>query len=152
MKTQRQPDSVQFIDVAREGPTLKNLPVIWGDAFGAGFQRVPHVLFKQQSALGLNAIDLVVLLNLTLHYWFEGRRPFVRPVTIAQRMDIGIRTVQRAVRKLEKRGLIKRKSRANAPGTEFDISGLLDRLSELALRDPWFRRERVDAGLRTTEA
>jgi hypothetical protein len=152
MKTQPQPRRIEAFEFAHDGPVLKNVPANWGDAFGAGFQRVPHVVFKHQSALGLNAIELVVLLNLTLHYWYEGRRPFVRPVTIAQRMDIGIRTVQRAMRKLERRGLIKRRSRANAPGTEFDISGLLDRLGGLALADPWFRRERADAGLRVIEA
>ena len=58
---------------------------------------VPDVLLKSQTSLGLNATELVVLLNLTMHWWFPKQKPFPRSQTIAQRMGVDVRTVQRAM-------------------------------------------------------
>ncbi len=42
----------------------------WGDAIDAGFQVLPDALLKYQFALELTPIDLVVVINLTLHWWY----------------------------------------------------------------------------------
>jgi predicted transcriptional regulator len=80
----------------------------WGDALAAGFQVVPNVLVRAQSRLGLDAVDVVVLLNLTAHWWAKGERPFISPARIAKRMSVTTRTVERHLRKLEQRGFIRR--------------------------------------------
>ena len=56
----------------------------WGESARAGFQILPDVLFKNQDGLGLSAVDLVVLTNLTLHWWYSDRKPFPRSTTIAR--------------------------------------------------------------------
>src|SRR6201999_3172956 len=50
----------------------------WGTASVAGFQLVPDVLLVKQQQLGLDALDVLVLLNITSFWWFRDRPPFLR--------------------------------------------------------------------------
>jgi hypothetical protein len=63
----------------------------------AEFQIVPDLLLKNQKTLGLNATEMVVLLNVLMHWWHRDQKPFPRSTTIAKRMGITVRTVQRAL-------------------------------------------------------
>ena len=114
----------------------------WGEAANAGFQLVPDVLLKNQSQLGLTATELVVLLNLTMHWWYPMQRPFPRSTTIANRIGVDVRTVQRAITRLSDLGLIERvkvpiKDRSSS--TVIDLTGLVRRLVPLALNDIAYR-------------
>src|SRR6266436_3610487 len=80
----------------------------WGEALDAGFQVIPNVLIRAQSRLGLDALDVVVLLNLTAHWWTKEARPFISAAHIAKRMNVSTRTVERHLKKLEGRDFIKR--------------------------------------------
>lgn len=113
----------------------------WGEAVNAGFQMIPDVLFKNQKRLGLSATETVVLLNLTMHWWYAEQRPFPRSTTIADRMGIDVRTVQRALRRLNELGLIERVNVDTETGvsTVIDLSGLVKLLSDLALNDVGYR-------------
>jgi DNA replication protein DnaD len=113
----------------------------WGNAANAGFQFVPDVLLKNQSELGLTALELVVLINLTMHWWYADQRPFPRSTTIAERMGVDVRTVQRALKRLAGLDLIQRVTvqTDNGEGTVIDLDGLVNKLSKLALRDPAYR-------------
>ncbi len=113
----------------------------WGEAAKAGFQIIPDVLFRYQKELNLNASDMVALLNLGLHWWYKDMPPFPRTSIIAKRMGSDIRTVQRSFEKLKKLGYIKEiefeKDSSNVQA--LDLSGLVTKLSELALHDPNYR-------------
>lgn len=113
----------------------------WGRAIGAGFQTVPDMLIKHQRTLELSATDLVVLLNLLMHWWYAGRNPFPRPTTIAARMGVDVRTVQRSIRHLSEQNLIARVTEEDR--TTYDLSGLVGRLETLALNDANYRERRV---------
>ncbi len=106
----------------------------WGEAARAGFQAVPDLLFKQQEALKLNPTELVVLLNVLMHWWYRDQKPFPRPTTIARRMGSTVRTVQRAITKLEREGLVQRQ-RGPKNVMVLDPDPLVRRLSELAKTD-----------------
>lgn len=80
----------------------------WGEALAAGFQVVPNVLIRAQSRLGLEALDVVILLNLTAHWWTKEARPFISPARIAKRMNVTTRTVERHLKRLEEREFLKR--------------------------------------------
>lgn len=113
----------------------------WGDAANAGFQILPDVLLKQQKRLGLSATELVVLINLTMHWWYADQKPFPRSTTIAKRMGIDVRTVQRAMTRLQAMRLIERK-KVRADGVEqtvIDLSGLVKELEPYARQDPGYR-------------
>ncbi len=75
---------------------------------GSGFVAVPMALLRLQSRYELNPTDMLVLINLLAHWWDPTRPVFPRSTTIAKRMGVDLRTVQRATRKMEKAGLIER--------------------------------------------
>jgi DNA-binding transcriptional ArsR family regulator len=117
----------------------------WGDAAYAGFQQVPDILLKKQAVLGLSPTDVLVLLNVTMHWWYADQRPFPRTTTIADRMGVDRRTVERALKRLSDLGLLTR-SRQTLEGTErivCDPAGLVARLEELARDDPNYRVRRT---------
>jgi hypothetical protein len=107
----------------------------WGEAARAGFQAVPDLLFKHQDSLQLNPTELVVLLNVLMHWWYRHQKPFPRPTTIARRMGSTVRTVQRAIAKLESEGLLVRQIGPNRVPV-LDPEPLVQRLSEFAKTDP----------------
>jgi hypothetical protein len=113
----------------------------WGQAANAGFQLLPDVLLKNQSVLGLTAIELVVLINLTMHWWYPTQKPFPRSTTIAERMGVDVRSIQRALSRLSQLGLIERKKVKTEAGesTVIDLDGLVKQLRKLAVRDPAYR-------------
>jgi hypothetical protein len=59
----------------------------WGKAidFG-GYQMVPNILVRTQRHLGLSPIDVVVLLNLNLHWWERDLLPWPPAAIIAARV------------------------------------------------------------------
>ena len=87
----------------------------WGNALNAGFMVIPVLLLRHQKALGLDDGAMVALLNILASWWYEGALPFPAPHTIAERMGVSARTVQRHLVKLEAAGLLRR-----VPGVEFD--------------------------------
>jgi len=92
-----------------ENNKIEILPLSLPMAISAGrWQVIPNVLIRAQAHLGLDAVDVVVLLNMNMHWWQKGDFPFPRPTTIAKRMGISKRTVERRIGKLVKAGLLER--------------------------------------------
>lgn len=113
--------------------------VKWGVAGRAGYQLVPNVLFRAQQYLGLDSTDVVILLNLSLHWWAPDNLPFPSPGIISQRMGVTRRTIERRLEVLERKGLIKRlKPSAPAEGKpkvrKFELTGLVGKLENAALQ------------------
>ncbi|MEO5493030.1 MAG: helix-turn-helix domain-containing protein [Sphingomonas sp.] len=75
---------------------------------GSGFVAIPMTLLRLQTKLKLTATDMVVLINLLAHWWDPARAVFPRSATIASRMGVAKRTVQRSTQKMVKAGLIDR--------------------------------------------
>ena len=108
-----------------------------------GFTAVPDVLIRSQSHLNLSANEMVVILNLLLHWWEgDGQWPYPRLSTIANRMGVTRRTVERAILSLESKGLLMRLEGEFSPDgltvRRFDLSGLV---SELQVAAAGLRRE-----------
>jgi hypothetical protein len=113
----------------------------WGGAISGGlhgYQLVPDVLLRKQVELKLDPTDVVILLNICMHWWESdpGRLPHPRPVTIARRMGVSTRTVERHIARLVNLGLIEWKppeARADSPSVRrFDLEGLRGVLQRLA--------------------
>lgn len=110
----------------------------WGEAARGGFQIVPDIVLKKQSELGLSATEMLVLLNITSHWWYAEQRPFPRAGTIATRMGVDQRTVQRALKRLEDLGLVRREVEKGKDGRErtvCDLTGLVAKLEKLVETD-----------------
>ena len=117
----------------------------YGEASVAGFQAVPDLLLKNQSALGLSPTDLVVLLNILMHWWYPLQKPFPRSTIISARMGVSSRTVQRSISHLESLGLLARLKEEER--TYLDPSPLVAKLTDLAKFDTDYqiRRKNRDA-------
>jgi len=75
---------------------------------GSGWVAIPMSLLRLQSKFKLTATDMVVLTNLLAHWWDPARAVFPRSTTIARRMGVTKRTVQRSTQKMIDKGLITR--------------------------------------------
>jgi DNA-binding MarR family transcriptional regulator len=65
---------------------------------------------------------MLVLINLLAHWWEPKTPVFPRSTTIATRMGVDLRTVQRATQKMEKAGLIERAKQADGKRVfSFDV-------------------------------
>ena len=110
----------------------------WGEAADAGFVPVPNILVRAQHQLELSCNDLVVLLNILLHWWHKDRLPHPRSMAIAKRTGLGHRTVQRSISNLEAKGLVARVRSADG-NIQYDLAQLRAKLGLLAQDDVWFR-------------
>lgn len=116
----------------------------WGGAVSGGgltgFLALPEVLIRGQHRLGLTATETMVLINVLMHWWKAGRKPFPGNHVIAKRMGISTRTVQRAFMKLEQKKIIIRevhrfhdeKTNKRHSFREIDLDYLVRRLNEIA--------------------
>jgi len=118
-------------------PTRNPIRERWGRALDEGFVIVPVALLRHQHALGIDAGELVVLVNLLANWWSDGRSPYPSTHRLAQRMGVSSRTVQRHLERLEDRGLIHRQRNQPADSatdirlTRYDLTGLVDKLRAL---------------------
>ena len=77
----------------------------------AGWTVLPTVLIEQQRKMGLDPIDMNILLHLASYWWLSDKKPHPSKKTIALAMGVHPRTVQRHIANLEKKRLIKREQR-----------------------------------------
>jgi len=111
----------------------------WGaPAVKAGYQILPDALLRGQHLLKLTATDIVVIANLNQAWWFVDQLPYLQPHTIAKRMGISERSVQRSLRRLRKKRFLRQVRKPQPDGTMryfHDLSGLRAELDQLARRD-----------------
>jgi DNA-binding MarR family transcriptional regulator len=108
----------------------------WGnEVFEAGYQLLPDTLLRCQRFLDLEPIDLVVLMNIAMHWWEYHELPYPRPSAIANRIGVSTRTVERRIAAMQKRGLLVRLPSENLNGRtvrRYDLSGLVQKLKKYA--------------------
>lgn len=98
----------------------------------SGFQPLPDVLLFNQAELGVKSEDLNVLLNILAHWYLPDRMPYPRPHTIAKRMGVSLRTVQRSMTRLRRLGMIAKGAKNEDGRTAIDVTPLLDKLRPYA--------------------
>jgi DNA-binding transcriptional ArsR family regulator len=107
----------------------------WGLAAEAGYQVIPDVLIRAHQKLGLDALDVMIILNISMHWWAANDLPYPRVSVIAQRLDISPRTVQRRLDQLQERGMVERLAPERKGGRtirRFRLAGLVQGLEGLA--------------------
>jgi DNA-binding transcriptional ArsR family regulator len=110
----------------------------WGKAADAGYQVIPDVLIRAHQKLGLDALDVVIILNISMHWWAANDLPYPRVSVIAHRLDISPRTVQRRLDHLQDSGLLERLGPERKGGRtirRFRLTGLVQRLELLAVEN-----------------
>lgn len=124
--------SVSSLEVTAEtaSPVSSRIKDKWQGAVtqGSGFVAIPMVLLRMQAKYGLSQTHMMVLINLLAHWWEPNRGVYPRSTTIAARLGVTTRTVQRATEKLEEMGLIERHVDSDGLRT-FSFDGLVARLA-----------------------
>jgi len=105
----------------------------WGYVIDPGFLALPYVLLLHQAELGLSSECLNVLMNFLAHWHAEGRMAYPHTNTIAKRMGVHKRSVQRAVSWLVKEGFIaKVPKRSIRDRQAYDLKPLVEKLQPYA--------------------
>lgn len=85
----------------------KTLVNKWGkEALSMGWTAIPTSLFFLQGALNMTPVTFNVLLHLLIHWWNPTEWPHPSQKSIAVRMGVSVRTVQRSLKELEVYGLL----------------------------------------------
>ena len=104
----------------------------WGKAVMAhGYCIFPYILPQAQSRLGVNAQEMVVLLQLVEHWWRADSKVFPKKEVIAERVGLSTRQVQRHIQRLEELKLVKREERYRGgmrTSNIYNLSGLVTKL------------------------
>jgi DNA-binding MarR family transcriptional regulator len=116
----------------------------YGEAANAGWSPIPDVLLFNQHKLKIQSDDLVVLLNFMAHYYVKNEMPFIRPTTIAKRMGVSQRSVQRSIARLYKQGYIWKGKHKELGHITYDLTPLIEKLQPLGA-------ERIDDKKRRQE-
>ncbi|MCK1478053.1 helix-turn-helix domain-containing protein [Bradyrhizobium sp. 197] len=105
----------------------------WDYVIDPGFAAVPYVLLFHQHALRLTSEHLNVLLNVLAHWHANGRMAFPHSHTIAKRMGISQRSVQRSLSWLIKNEFItKAERKAGESPKGYDPKPLVEKLKPYA--------------------
>jgi DNA-binding transcriptional ArsR family regulator len=70
-----------------------------------------HAVLTAQRKLNITALQMAVLLQILEHWWEAERAPYPSKETIAHRLDMSARQVQRHIAALEKAGYVRRRER-----------------------------------------
>lgn len=110
----------------------------WGKTLmKAGWTAVPNIIFERQQALGLDAMDVNILLHLLSYWWEASNKPHPAVATIASAIGVDRRTIQRRIAAMERDGLIRREERRiKGKGSRTNIyhfDGLIEAAKPFAL-------------------
>lgn len=117
------------------------------DKFGVpvmkhGYTLLPNLLLRAQARLKIGHAEFNVLVQLFYHWWDADKEPHPAKATIAQRMGISPRQVQRYLSNLEDAGLILRIERFSGRKAQTaNAYGLGPLVRKLGMIEPEFRKE-----------
>lgn len=109
----------------------------WGtSALAMGWTAIPTSLFFLQGTLSISPVAFNVLLNILAHWWKTHEWPHPSQNSLASRMSVSVRTVQRAIYELEHMGLLTKirtsKDHPKYKGRNiYDMTNLVESLNEL---------------------
>jgi hypothetical protein len=86
----------------------------WSSALmEAGWTVLPSIILEKQHALGLDAVDVNILLQLARYWWYSDNPPHPSKASIAQCIGVDPSTVRRHIARMEDVGFIRREARYN---------------------------------------
>jgi hypothetical protein len=102
-----------------------------------GFCLFPSLLLQAQARLKMTPTHLALVLHLSDFWWDANRKPWPSKGKLAKRVGLSPRHVQRQIAELEAMGYVRRIERRHPlkgkVSNEYDLSGLVARLKDLAI-------------------
>lgn len=128
--------------------SLKESEKKWGvKQIESGFTVIPSLLITRQKAIGLDAIDLNILMHIIVRWWAADNHAFPSKKLIAESMGIDVSTVRRRVARMENEGILKREKRfieRSQTSNKYDLSKLVASLLPFAEEELKSRRENAE--------
>ncbi|MFG0400721.1 helix-turn-helix domain-containing protein [Pseudomonas sp. zjy_11] len=121
-------------------PTKRSIEAKWGAPITrAGWTGIPNILIRRQRTLGIDALDLNILLHLLSYWWEDENHPHPSKETLAQAMAVSASTIQRRIRAMEAGGLLRRIERRREKDRSetnlYDLTLLRDLLEPHAVQE-----------------
>lgn len=137
------------MELVQNNQNQKESRKIWGNnIMSLGFVQIPSLLLRRQKELGLNAMDMNIVLQLASYWWEKENFPRPAKSTLADSLNVDPSTIRRRIAALEQRGYIKRIVRsgnANARiANQYDLTGLITKLQ------PYAETEKIEREARKT--
>lgn len=111
----------------------------WGeDTLSIGWTAIPIALIKFQNKLKISPVSMNILLHILSQWWQKENLPYPSQSSIAEKMGLSTRTVQRELLTMKKNGIINIK-RTSISDPKFmgrniyDLSLLVNKLQKLSI-------------------
>ncbi len=103
----------------------------------AGWTVIPSVIIQRQSALGLEPVDLNLLMHLASRWWTADNCPHPSLKTLAQSMSVSVSTVQRSLKRMKDAGFIEVRHRRRSDdggqtSSSYHFDGLIKKVTPFA--------------------
>lgn len=112
------------LEVLRRNETKWTKPLM-----AAGWNVIPSIIIEKQKALGLDALDMNIIIHLSNYWWRADNLPHPTVETIADAVGVGVRTVQKRIAALHAVGLLarteRRKTRYGSDTNLYSFEGLI---------------------------
>lgn len=135
-------------ETAKNERVLKRNEEKWtAPLMDAGWTALPSIILEKQHALGLDPIDVNILMQLAKHWWFNDNLPHPSKASLADAMGIDPSTVRRRIARMESDGFIRRVTRYDAKhggqtSNAYEFDGLIEAATPFALEAIKAREER----------
>jgi len=121
----------------------------------AGWTVIPSVILERQQALGLDQLDINILLHLAKYWWYSDSPPRPSKQAIADCIGVDKSTVRRRIARMEKDGLISRVARFDKKygqqTNSYHFDGLIKEATPFAEEEIEARKkQKADASKRRT--
>jgi len=131
-------------------PQVQKIEKRWGKQLTeAGWTAIPSVLLSHQHRLGLDPLNLNIILQIIKHWWEPGNPPFPSKTSIAKAIGIDVSTVRKRLRAMEKAGLLVRVERWDPHGGQktnaYTFAGLIKKATPHAREELTERAARKKA-------
>ena len=129
------------------GRRLRRNEEKWGvELVDAGWTMLPSVILARQRALGLDPVDVNILLHLARRWYHSDELPSPRKREIAECMQLSMSTVQRHIARLENDKLIRRIARTDPRygqmSNAYSFEGLIEKARPFAQEELETRQRR----------
>jgi len=102
-------------DGVKDGERLRRNEEKWTTVLmEAGWTVFPSIILEKQQALGLDPIDINILLQLARHWWYSDNPPHPSKAAIAKCLNVDRSTVRKHIARMERDGFISRATRFDA--------------------------------------
>ncbi len=122
----------------------------WGkNLMNAGWTAFPSIILEKQHALGLDALDINIILYLSTYWWEAENKPHPAKKTIAEALGKTSRTIQRRIAALESVGFMSREFRPDKlrgnKSNKYHFDGLIKASEQFAIEKIEMVKERKDS-------